>query len=187
MQEEIFGPILPIWTFTSRSEAIQRIQRMPPGTPLCFYAFTNSDDVFCQYTNACRAGSAMRNDALCHLANPFVPFGGLGTSGYGTYHGKYSFETFSQSFYSCHRILGIKAGDAIRCHPFGGVNSTKSQMLQFLLVNAPAMPVLHLSWIGAGLFLVLVCWISGLYEVIRVMLLHVVINLLKLMEQCLRT
>jgi acyl-CoA reductase-like NAD-dependent aldehyde dehydrogenase len=183
MQEEIFGPILPIWTFTSRSEAIERVQRMSPGTPLCLYAFTNSDNVFCQYTNACRAGSAMRNDALCHLANPCVPFGGLGTSGYGTYHGKYSFETFSQSFYSCHRIMGIKAGDKIRCHPFGGVDSFKSRALQFLLVHAPAMPVLHLPWLAAMLLVVLTCWsIPALHEIIRVKLLHVVTSLLKWMK-----
>jgi len=100
MKEEIFGPILPILTVSSRQEAVQTVQTMP-GTPLCLYAFTKSERVFQEICDKCPSGSAVRNDCLVHLGSPILAFGGLGSSGYGNYHGNYSFETFCTSLASC--------------------------------------------------------------------------------------
>jgi acyl-CoA reductase-like NAD-dependent aldehyde dehydrogenase len=95
MKEEIFGPILPVLTYSTRREAIQTVQEVSGMAPLCLYVFTDSDNVFQHYVRTCRAGAAVRNDCLMQLASRELPFGGLGTSGYGRYHGKYTFDLFS--------------------------------------------------------------------------------------------
>jgi len=99
MKEEIFGPILPIITVKNRSEGIKLIKQMETmvGTPLCLYAFTKSHKSFEEITQSCRAGSVLRNDALVHLGNGLIPFGGLGQSGYGACRGPHSFQLFSQA------------------------------------------------------------------------------------------
>lgn len=93
MKEEIFGPILPIVTFDTLDEAITNIKKM--DKPLALYYFgedeTQQDKVL---TNLSFGGGCI-NDTLYHLANPHLPFGGVGKSGMGSYHGKYSFNTFS--------------------------------------------------------------------------------------------
>lgn len=93
MQEEIFGPILPIHTYDTKEAALHIIQQHP--NPLAFYVFTN-DAVDEQYwlTNV-PSGGACINNASWHLTNHALPFGGRGFSGIGGYHGKRSFDTFS--------------------------------------------------------------------------------------------
>jgi len=138
--EEIFGPILPIRTVASRAQAIQ-VMRDMPGTPLCLYVFTKSAAVFDEIKQKCPSASAMRNDALVHLASLEFPFGGLGTSGYGGYHGKHSFESFSHQHLSMYRPCapGIDLCMA-RYHPFGNF---KGPYLVEPAVRLPSVPVLH--------------------------------------------
>ena len=93
MQEEIFGPILPILTYQSFDEAINFIQQRPK--PLSLYLFSEDENATQRVLNELSFGGGAINDTLMQLANPNLPFGGVGTSGMGRYHGKYSFDTFT--------------------------------------------------------------------------------------------
>jgi aldehyde dehydrogenase (NAD+) len=95
MQEEIFGPILPILTYETREEALAIIQKNP--NPLAFYVFTeNKNDEAYWLTNV-PSGGACVNNATMHITNHELPFGGRGFSGTGGYHGKLSFDTFTHT------------------------------------------------------------------------------------------
>ncbi|MDI9231420.1 aldehyde dehydrogenase [Staphylococcus caprae] len=93
MQEEIFGPILPILTYDSFDEAIEIIQSKPK--PLSLYLFSEDENASHRVLDKLLFGGGAINDTLIHVANPNLPFGGVGASGIGQYHGKYSFDTFS--------------------------------------------------------------------------------------------
>ncbi len=93
MQDEIFGPILPVIGFDNRQEALAVIAQNP--NPLAFYIFTSSKQKENEWLEAVPSGGACVNNASWHLTNPALPFGGRGYSGTGAYHGKYSFDTFS--------------------------------------------------------------------------------------------
>ncbi|SKA14932.1 aldehyde dehydrogenase [Sediminibacterium ginsengisoli] len=93
MQEEIFGPVLPILAFNSMEEAQEIIARNP--NPLAFYVFTSSRQKEKEWLNRIPSGGVCINNASLHLTNHNLPFGGRGFSGTGQYHGKYSFDTFS--------------------------------------------------------------------------------------------
>jgi aldehyde dehydrogenase (NAD+) len=93
MQEEIFGPILPMMEFSTLDEAIQHVQHSP--NPLALYYFSESADKQEKVLESIPFGGGCINDTLMHLANPNLPFGGVGNSGIGSYHGKSSFEIFS--------------------------------------------------------------------------------------------
>ncbi|MFH6271088.1 aldehyde dehydrogenase [Staphylococcus aureus] len=93
MQEEIFGPILPILTYQSLDEAIAFIHQRPK--PLSLYLFSEDENATQRVINDLSFGGGAINDTLMHLANPKLPFGGVGASGMGRYHGKYSFDTFT--------------------------------------------------------------------------------------------
>ena len=95
MQDEIFGPILPILTYTSKEEALAIIHKNP--NPLAFYVFTeNKTDEQYWLTNV-PSGGACVNNATMHITNHDLPFGGRGNSGTGGYHGKLSFDTFTHT------------------------------------------------------------------------------------------
>ncbi len=93
MQEEIFGPILPILTFKRLDDIIIKIKSMEK--PLALYYFGNQKKSQEKIIKNLSFGGGCINDTLYHLANPHLPFGGVGASGMGAYHGKYSFYTFS--------------------------------------------------------------------------------------------
>jgi len=93
MQEEIFGPILPILTYKELEEAIESIRKL--DKPLALYLFTNNKETETKVLCAISSGGVCINDVLTHIVPPNLPFGGVGTSGMGAYHGKYSFTTFS--------------------------------------------------------------------------------------------
>lgn len=93
MQEEIFGPILPILTFKSADYIIEKIENRPH--PLALYVFSHDKKFIDKITSHCRFGGGCINDVVVHLATPEMPFGGFGESGMGAYHGKFGFETFS--------------------------------------------------------------------------------------------
>lgn len=93
MQEEIFGPILPIITFTDLNEVFQLIKSKPK--PLAAHLFSNNNDIQKAFIEKITAGGICINHTIIHLALPELPFGGVGESGMGAYHGKTTFDTFS--------------------------------------------------------------------------------------------
>ncbi|MBS4042622.1 MAG: aldehyde dehydrogenase [Chitinophagaceae bacterium] len=95
MQDEIFGPLLPIVTYTLKEQAVEIINKNP--NPLAFYIFGTSKNEQEYWLQKIPAGGACVNNASLHLTNHHLPFGGRGFSGLGNYHGKFSFKTFSHA------------------------------------------------------------------------------------------
>ncbi len=93
MQEEIFGPILPVIEYTDIAEAIAKINSRPK--PLALYLFSDNKDLQQQVLQSTSSGGVCLNDTLIQSGVPSLPFGGVGDSGIGSYHGKASFDTFS--------------------------------------------------------------------------------------------
>lgn len=93
MEEEIFGPILPVITYENIGGAIDLINSKPK--PLALYIFTTKKENEERILEKCSFGSGAINDVVAHLGNHHLPFGGVGESGIGAYHGKASFDTFS--------------------------------------------------------------------------------------------
>ncbi|EDL64317.1 aldehyde dehydrogenase [Bacillus sp. SG-1] len=93
MTEEIFGPIFPVLTYDRLQEVKAFITSRPK--PLALYLFTEDEDVEKDITQNLSFGGGCINDTLMHVATPHLPFGGVGESGIGSYHGESSFSTFS--------------------------------------------------------------------------------------------
>ncbi|PHB08317.1 aldehyde dehydrogenase family protein [Bacillus wiedmannii] len=93
MEDEIFGPILPIVEYDNIEEVIGTIQQHPK--PLALYVFSEDEEVQKKVTSNISYGGGCINDVVYHLATPYLPFGGVGSSGLGSYHGEESFRTFS--------------------------------------------------------------------------------------------
>ncbi|MGG0755900.1 aldehyde dehydrogenase [Brevibacillus laterosporus] len=93
MQDEIFGPILPILTYDELAEVVSRISAQPK--PLALYLFTESKETEKLLLSHLSFGGGCINDTIFHIATPYLPFGGVGNSGIGSYHGKGSFDVFS--------------------------------------------------------------------------------------------
>jgi aldehyde dehydrogenase (NAD+) len=93
MQEEIFGPVLPILTYEGLDTAIEIVNGMEK--PLALYLFTRSRRSIARVTSEVAYGGGCINDVILHLATPYMGFGGVGESGMGSYHGKRGFDTFS--------------------------------------------------------------------------------------------
>ena len=101
MQEEIFGPILPILTYRNLDEAMQVVNAHEK--PLALYFFSSSNKKKEAVLRCVQFGGGCINDTVSHLANPNLPFGGVGGSGMGSYHGKSSFDVFSHQKSVLHR------------------------------------------------------------------------------------
>lgn len=95
MGEEIFGPLLPVLTFSDYNRAKAVIAKNPK--PLALYIFSENKSFQQYFTEEIQAGGVCINDTIQQLVNPNLPFGGIGGSGMGSYHGRQSFETFSHS------------------------------------------------------------------------------------------
>lgn len=95
MREEIFGPILPVFVYRNMEEALAIIGRHP--NPLAFYLFTRDGEKQKAWMERVAFGGGCINNTVWHFANHYLPFGGVGNSGTGAYHGKYSFEVFTHA------------------------------------------------------------------------------------------
>lgn len=95
MRDEIFGPLLPVIRFSNREEAMALVQQHEH--PLAFYLFTKSAVVEEKWINAIQFGGGCINNTDWHFTNPHLPFGGVGKSGFGAYHGKHTFDTFTRA------------------------------------------------------------------------------------------
>lgn len=106
MKDEIFGPLLPMMTFNDIDEVIQMINNKPK--PLALYIFTKDREIQSRVISETSSGGCCVNDTVSHVASHYLPFGGVGNSGMGAYHGKESFRTFS------HMKSILKKSTAIR-------------------------------------------------------------------------
>ena len=95
MQEEIFGPVLPILTYRNLEEVIRTVGERPK--PLAMYIYAEDKKVIRQLTERCQFGGGCVNDCVVHLATSNMGFGGVGESGMGSYHGKTGFDAFSHT------------------------------------------------------------------------------------------
>ncbi|MFT7826420.1 aldehyde dehydrogenase [Priestia megaterium] len=95
MQDEIFGPILPVIVYDEISEVIEAIVKRPK--PLALYLFSEGEAVQDHILNSVSFGGGSINDTINHMTSHYLPFGGVGDSGMGAYHGKASFDTFSHA------------------------------------------------------------------------------------------
>jgi aldehyde dehydrogenase (NAD+) len=95
MREEIFGPVLPVIGFDDFEEVYGIIEKNPK--PLATYIFSRNKKLIKEFLMKTRAGSAGVNETVMQIASPYLPYGGVGSSGMGRYHGKKSFETFSNN------------------------------------------------------------------------------------------
>ena len=93
MQEEIFGPILPVLEFDDIADVVRAVNSRPKH--LALYLFTKDKNVERRIVKSISFGGGCINDTIIHLATSFMPFGGVGESGMGRYHGRWSFDTFS--------------------------------------------------------------------------------------------
>ncbi len=113
MQDEIFGPILPIVTFNNIDMAVKKINSYPK--PLALYVFSKSEKVQQKFLRECDFGGGCINDTIIHIASSKLGFGGLKQSGIGEYHGKTGFDTFT------HYKSIVKRGSLdlpMRYHPY---------------------------------------------------------------------
>jgi aldehyde dehydrogenase (NAD+) len=94
MNEEIFGPLLPVVTYNTMEEAVSIVRRHPD--PLAFYLFTRDRETRRKWIDSLSFGGGCINNTDWHFTNPHLPFGGVGNSGFGAYHGKRSFDTFTR-------------------------------------------------------------------------------------------
>lgn len=126
MQEEIFGPILPVLTYSDVTEAIAIVNQRP--NPLALYLFSHNKNLQRRVLQSTSSGSVCINDTVMQFAVPGLPFGGVGSSGMGKYHGKASFDTFShyKSVLNRSLILDVK----LRYAPY---TKTKLQLLKRIL------------------------------------------------------
>lgn len=116
MQEEIFAPILPMLCWQEREEVVRFVQSRPK--PLALYLFTRDKEMERAVFDRCSFGGGCVNDTIVHLACSGLPFGGVGNSGMGSYHGKQSFDTFTH-----YRSVLKKANWLdlpMRYHPYSG-------------------------------------------------------------------
>jgi aldehyde dehydrogenase (NAD+) len=93
MKDEIFGPILPVIAFTDLDEVIRQVKARPK--PLSCYIYSKNQKTIDKLLNEISFGGGAINDSIMHLSNSKLPFGGVGFSGIGSYHGKAGFDTFS--------------------------------------------------------------------------------------------
>ncbi|KAM3932806.1 aldehyde dehydrogenase family 3 member B1-like [Leptodactylus fuscus] len=116
MQEEIFGPILPIFTVSTFEEAITFINDREK--PLAAYIFSSNEQIIKQFLDRTSSGGVCANDGIMHTTIMNLPFGGVGHSGMGMYHGKFTFDTFSHKRACLLRSDGREKLNEIRYPPY---------------------------------------------------------------------
>ncbi len=95
MKDEVFGPILPVLTYKTKDDILDIMAKY--GKPLCFYIFGENKPFIDDMINSTESGAVGVNSIMLHAVNHNLPFGGVGESGMGTYHGKFGFDAFSHS------------------------------------------------------------------------------------------
>ena len=125
MQDEIFGPILPVIEFTTANE-IEEIIALNPN-PLAFYLFSKDQTLIKRLLRNVPFGGGCINETLFHLTNHNLPFGGRGKSGIGNYHGRYSFYAFSHQKSVLYR--GFRFDLPQKYPPYGKIHELLRKLL----------------------------------------------------------
>ncbi|XP_062129535.1 aldehyde dehydrogenase, dimeric NADP-preferring isoform X2 [Drosophila sulfurigaster albostrigata] len=146
MEEEIFGPILPIYTVENAYDAIKFINARE--NPLVLYIFTTETDVLDLFVNGTQSGGMCVNDTIMHYAVDTIPFGGVGMSGMGSYHGKFGFDTFTHKK-SCLGKNLAAIGEKMASARYPPYSDRKASLLSFLLRKRRPLPNLYLSHVLA--------------------------------------
>lgn len=126
MREEIFGPVLPVMTWRDIGTCIEYITSHEK--PLALYLFTADHALERRVLDSCSFGGGCINDTIVHLATPHMPFGGVGASGMGSYHGRKSFDTFTHERSILKKACWLDL--PIRYHPY---TQTKARLLRLFL------------------------------------------------------
>lgn len=134
MQDEIFGPILPIIRIDSLYDAIDFINKREK--PLALYIFSNNNSDVKQILKNTSSGGVAVNDTIMHLVTPGLPFGGVGSSGTGCYHGKHTYNTFTHKKSVLHKDLGI-LGEKLSAARYPPYTSGKMAYLRMMLKPGP--------------------------------------------------
>uniref|UniRef100_A0A8I3P9Z4 Aldehyde dehydrogenase family 3 member A2 n=1 Tax=Canis lupus familiaris TaxID=9615 RepID=A0A8I3P9Z4_CANLF len=145
MQEEIFGPILPIVPVKNADEAIKFINSREK---LAFYIFSHNDKLVRQMINGTSSGGVTANDVIMHFTLSSLPFGGVGSSGMGAYHGKYSFDTFSHQRPCLLKSLKREGANKLRYPPN---SQSKVDWAKFFILkrfNKGKLSLLVLTFLG---------------------------------------
>lgn len=130
MTQEIFGPILPIITWEKIEDVVKFINERPK--PLALYYFGSDSKNRYILENQTSSGAFAVNEACFHVANSYLPFGGVGNSGYGSYHGKWGFD-------SCSHLKPVFSKLGINTYPFSTryppYTDSKKSVISFLFKN----------------------------------------------------
>ncbi|KAI8148124.1 Aldehyde/histidinol dehydrogenase [Fennellomyces sp. T-0311] len=132
MGDEIFGPILPVIPYSSLDDAIHMVNQNLP--PLVLYAFTNKKKLAQKILDNTQSGGVCVNDCLMHQAEYSLPFGGIGNSGIGSYHGERSYRTFTHERSVMTKSLGMESLIAVRYPPY---SDKRTNMMRMLMVTSP--------------------------------------------------
>jgi len=126
MEDEIFGPILPVLSFANLDDAIAKVKERPK--PLACYIYSKNRKIISKILHEVSFGGGAVNDSVMHLSNSNLPFGGVGLSGIGSYHGKFGFDTFSHFKSILDKPLWFEAN--IKYPPY---SKNKLKLLKMLL------------------------------------------------------
>lgn len=127
MQEEIFGPVLPIIEYEHEEEFIDEIKKR--DKPLAMYIFTEDKKFKNRILTSLSSGGVCVNDTIMHISSTSLPFGGVGASGMGSYHGKAGFETFSHNRSIMSKGLGLDL--AMKFPPYGDFANNLKKLFEF--------------------------------------------------------
>lgn len=128
MQEEVFGPVLPVIEYADLGEAIELVNARPK--PLALYFFSRDRAKQQRVLAETTSGGCCINDVMLHFSNNLLPFGGVGDSGFGKYHGKWTFNTFSNMKAVVHKSFLLDV--YIRYPPYGNAQKLAQRLLRFI-------------------------------------------------------
>lgn len=164
MQEEIFGPVLPILTYKTIEEAVNLVNDREK--PLALYVFSKDAKIIKYVQMNTSSGGFTANDTMTHAAVNTFPFGGVGPSGIGGYHGKHSFETFSHIKPCLHKYPGLESLNDVRMPPY--TQKKLSTLCWFLGYPKTLTPSHTFSRIfkllGIGFFVALLAFLAKNYN-----------------------
>ncbi|KAI9263265.1 Aldehyde/histidinol dehydrogenase [Phascolomyces articulosus] len=132
MGDEIFGPILPVIPYSNLDDAIHMVNQNLP--PLVLYAFTGKKKLAQKILDNTQSGGVCINDCLMHQAEYSLPFGGIGNSGIGNYHGERSYRTFTHERSVMAKKLNMESLIAVRYPPY---SDKRNNMMRMLMVTSP--------------------------------------------------
>jgi aldehyde dehydrogenase (NAD+) len=148
MQDEIFGPLLPVARYSDIEEVVNFVRTLPTGKPLACYCYSRDSKVIDTISHRTTSGGLCINDSVMHLANHELPFGGVGESGMGSYHGHYSFSCCThekavlRKYPAIDEMPGLKQLLAARFPPYTSFRKLAIKLFSMRLVTLAVNPPL---------------------------------------------